>query len=69
MIVSNSSCLIILSRLEKLDLLQKMFGRIAIPAAVKKDVFKGRKVPDWIDVKAIKQPAAAYEWLHLRRSS
>jgi predicted nucleic acid-binding protein len=51
-----------LSKLEELDLLQKMFGRIAIPTAVKKEVFKGRKVPGWIDVKVIKQPAA-YEIL------
>ena len=58
MIVSNSSCLIILNRLGKLDLLQKMYAKIAIPNAVKKEVFKRKKVPDWIDVVEITQPVA-----------
>jgi predicted nucleic acid-binding protein len=62
MIVSNSSCLIILIRLEKLDLLQKMYGRITIPGSVKNEVFKRKKVPDWIDVVKITQPVA-YEIL------
>ena len=62
MIVSNSSCLIILIRLEKLDLLQKMYGKITIPGSVKKEVFKRKKVPDWIDVVEITQPVA-YEIL------
>lgn len=62
MIVSNSSCLIILMRLEKLELLQNMYGRITIPGSVKNEVFKRKKVPDWIDVAKITQPVA-YEIL------
>jgi uncharacterized protein len=62
MIVSNSSCLIILLRLERLDLLRKMYGKITIPGSVKKEVFKRKKAPDWIDVVEISQPVA-YEIL------
>jgi predicted nucleic acid-binding protein len=58
MIVSNSSCLIILNRLGKLELLQKIYGKIAIPPAVKKEVFRRKQVPDWVNVLEIRQPLA-----------
>jgi uncharacterized protein len=58
MIVSNSSCLIILGRLGKLDLLQNMYGRIAIPGAVEREVFKSKPAPKWIEVFEITQPIA-----------
>ena len=45
MIVSNSSCLIILERLGKQDLLEKMFQRIVIPRAVSEEVFGGKELP------------------------
>lgn len=40
MIVTNSSCLIILQRLGKQDLLEEIFNRIVIPRAVNDEVFK-----------------------------
>lgn len=58
MIVSNSSCLIVLGKLRKLDLLQKMYGRITIPGAVKREVFKSKPAPKWIEVVEITQPIA-----------
>jgi hypothetical protein len=51
MIVSNSSCLIILDKLGELDLLKKLYEKIVIPEAVKKEVFQDRRVPGWIKIK------------------
>jgi hypothetical protein len=59
MIVSNSSCLIILDRLGKIDLLRKIYGKIAIPGAVKREAFKTREVPSWVEVVEITQPLAS----------
>jgi predicted nucleic acid-binding protein len=39
-----------------------MYGKITIPGSVKKEVFKRKKAPDWIDVVEISQPVA-YEIL------
>jgi hypothetical protein len=49
-------------RLQRLDLLQKLYGKITIPGSVKSEVFKRKKVPDWIQVVQITQPVA-YEIL------
>lgn len=43
MIVSNSSCLIILDKLGKLDILERLYSRIVIPNAAKEETFKDRK--------------------------
>ena len=53
MIVSNSSCLIILEKLGKQDLLEKMFRWIVIPRAVSEEVFGGKELPPWIEIKEI----------------
>lgn len=58
MIISNSSCLIILDKLGSLNFLQKLYSKNTIPKAVKEEVFKSKPVPDWIDVVEITQPAA-----------
>lgn len=58
MIVSNSSCLIILERLGKLELLQRLYTKIIIPTAVKKEVFRSKPKPEWIELVEIKQPVA-----------
>ncbi len=58
MIVSNSRCLIILDKLGKLVLLEKLYINITIPMAVKDEVFKDEAVPAWIKVMEIKQPVA-----------
>jgi len=53
MIVSNSSCLIILERLGKQYLLEKMFHRIVIPRAVSEEVFGGKELPAWVEMREI----------------
>ncbi|MEW6187885.1 MAG: DUF3368 domain-containing protein [Thermodesulfobacteriota bacterium] len=58
MIISNSSCLIILDKLGSLDLLQKLYSIITIPKAVKKEVFKSKPIPDRFNIVEITQPAA-----------
>ena len=58
MIVSNSSCLIILDKLGKLEVLKKLYTKITIPKAVKNEVFKSKTIPEWIEVIDIKQPIA-----------
>lgn len=55
-IVSNSSCLIILDKLGKLDILEKLYTKIVIPTAVKNEVFKYKEKPNWIEVVEITQP-------------
>ena len=50
MIVSNSSCLIILDKLGKLELLERLYTKVIIPVAVKNEVFKSRIKPYWIEV-------------------
>lgn len=68
-VVSNSSCLIGLSRIKKLHLLNDLFGKIFIPQEVYKDVVvkgKGesgaREVEEakgiWIEVKDVKDKLA-----------
>lgn len=37
-VISNSSCLIALSRIDKLELLRDLFGKIYIPSAVFNEV-------------------------------
>lgn len=56
MIVSNSSCLIVLEKLGKLDILQNLYGKIVIPPAVVDEVFRFKHKPDWIAVVKVKQP-------------
>ena len=58
MIVSNSSCLIILDKLGKLELLERLYTKVIIPVAVKNEVFKSRIKPYWIEVVGINQPIA-----------
>ena len=49
--VANSTCLIILERICRLDLLPAVFGSILIPDAVAKEI--GFSAP-WLDVRAVK---------------
>lgn len=58
MIVSNSSCLIILDKLGKLELLEELYTKVVIPASVKNEVFKSKVKPYWIEVAEINQPIA-----------
>ncbi|EEB73533.1 DUF3368 domain-containing protein [Thermococcus sp. AM4] len=47
-IVSNTSPLIGLSNIGKLDVLHKVFGRVFIPPAVRREF--GEELPEWIEV-------------------
>lgn len=71
-VVSNSSCLIALSRIDKLELLHELFGKIYIPSAVFHEVITlGRNKPglrliqkaDWIDVREVKNRLAVMSLL------
>ncbi|GFO97648.1 hypothetical protein ig2599ANME_1853 [groundwater metagenome] len=54
MIVSNSSPLIVFSRINRLSLLRDLFGEIHIPRAVYEEVVRGRKGAEIVDNKWIK---------------
>ena len=63
--ISNTSPLFYLYRLRRLDLLQKLYGRITIPAAVVNELKAGRDqgedAPevanyDWIEVRPVRVP-------------
>jgi len=68
-VVSNSSCLIGLSRIKKLNLLRELFGKVFVPQEVYNDVvIKGKNKPGakevekargkWIEVKSPKDKLA-----------
>lgn len=59
MIVSNSSPLIIFSKINRISLLEELFGEVYIPKAVFEEVTRGRKGTEivknkWIKVKDVK---------------
>ncbi|VVB85948.1 Uncharacterised protein [uncultured archaeon] len=59
MIVSNSSPLIVFSKINRLSLLKEMFGEVYIPKAVFEEVTRGRKGEEivknkWIKIKEIR---------------
>lgn len=59
MIVSNSSPLIVFSKINRLPLLEEMFGEVYIPKAVFDEVTRGRKGSEivknkWIKIKEVK---------------
>lgn len=45
-VISDASCLIILSKIGQLDLLQKEFGEVIVPKAVAQEY--GETLPNWI---------------------
>ncbi len=54
-IISDTSCLIVLSNIDELDLLQKLYGQVITTIEVATEY--GQILPDWISIKA---PADAY---------
>ncbi len=51
-IISDTSCLIILSKIQELDLLRKVYGNIITTTEIA-DEF-GEKLPDWIEIVDVK---------------
>ena len=53
--VCNSSCLIVLEAIGRLDLLQQLLGTITIPVAVVAEF--GSPLPGWFAVEPVRNPA------------
>jgi predicted nucleic acid-binding protein len=51
-VISNTSCLIALSNISRIDLLQKQYEKILITPEVAKEF--GESLPDWISVVPVK---------------
>lgn len=66
LVIADASCLIALSRIQQLPLLEKLYGRITIPPAVTEEVAAStdkRRIPleqfSWIEIKPLGQPLGA----------
>ena len=51
--VSNSSPLIVFSRIDQLELIHRICNRIIIPPAVREEVFGSKPTPPWIMVQSV----------------
>jgi predicted nucleic acid-binding protein len=62
-IISDTSCLIVLSNIGQLELLKKLFGRVTItPEVFEEFTIKYKdKMPEWIDVKEAKNKEKVIE--------
>jgi len=62
-IISDTSCLIVLSNIGQLELLKKLFGRVTITPEVFEEFTKKYKdkIPEWIDVKEAKNKTKIIE--------
>ncbi|MBI3795781.1 MAG: DUF3368 domain-containing protein [Deltaproteobacteria bacterium] len=58
-VVSNSSPLIALHHLERVDLCAALFATVLIPPAVNHETFQTRPRPVWIEVRPLAQPLSA----------
>ena len=52
-VVSNSSPLIALDRIGRLELLNRLLGEVLVPPAVAREVFLDRELPGWIRIKPL----------------
>ena len=52
-IISDTSCLIILSKIDKLFILNKLFGNVIITPEIAKEF--GDKLPNWIKIQKAKE--------------
>jgi len=59
-VISDSSSLIALSEIGKLNLLNKIFGEVIIPSAVEKEVYREKSPPKWIKVSSVTQRLASH---------
>lgn len=53
-VISNTSCLIALSNIKRLDLLNKVYGRVFITPEVASEFGEG--LPNWVDIKFVEDP-------------
>lgn len=51
-IISDASCLIILSKIDRLELLQQVYGNVSTTPEIAAEF--GEKIPDWIEIKEVK---------------
>jgi predicted nucleic acid-binding protein len=51
-IISDTSCFIILTNIEELDLLQKVYGQIVTTVEVVTEY--GETLPDWVEIEMVK---------------
>ncbi len=58
-VISNSSPLIALERVGRLDLIRQLFGRVDVPPAVAREVFEADTIPNWIEVVTLSGPVSA----------
>ena len=50
-IIADTSCFILLSKIGELDLLHKVYGQITTTAEIANEY--GEKLPDWIDIRNV----------------
>lgn len=63
-IISNTTPILSLLKVDKLDVLQKMYGKIIVPSAVYQEIERGSNKPyyqdikwfDWIDIRQVTHP-------------
>jgi len=67
MIVCNSTVLIYLAKLNKLDLLRKLFGKVIIPNAVYGEVVVVGKEKNYVDAKLVEK-AINDEWILVKET-
>jgi len=62
-IISDTSCLIALSNIGQLELLEKLFGRVTITPEVREEftIKYKEKIPEWIEVKEAKNKKMVIE--------
>lgn len=53
-VISNTSCLIVLQKIDELDLLHKVYGKIVTTPQVIAEL--GIDTPDWIEIKSVSDP-------------
>ncbi len=58
-VVSNSSALIALAQIGKLELLRSLFGRMVVPPAVVAETAASVTLPEWIELRSLGQPLGA----------
>ncbi|RNI33575.1 DUF3368 domain-containing protein [Hanamia caeni] len=51
-IISDTSCLIVLTNISELDLLQKVYGRITTTIEIVTEY--GEPLPDWVEIESVK---------------